>query len=144
MADRVSSDHPSVQTVRATCAETPTGRRIDLPTDENEAFPTDEVVRVVLDGDELFARVERALTGDDRTIPGVYETPEGARDPTDGTDRLSDWIDDHDVPAGGSILVDVVEPEFLYGLRAPGETSTYEAREPPSDSLSSIANDLEE
>ncbi|WP_265108993.1 DUF7112 family protein [Halosolutus halophilus] len=144
MADRVSSDHPSVRTVRATCAETPTGRRLDIPTDDRDAFPTDEVVRVVLDGDELFARVERALTGDDLSIPGVYETPDLARDPSGGTDRLSAWIDDYDVPAGGSVLVDVVEPDFLYGLRAPGESAYYDAREPPSDSLSSIAENLED
>ncbi|MFC4542669.1 hypothetical protein ACFO5R_12130 [Halosolutus amylolyticus] len=144
MADRVSSDHPSVRTIRATCAETPSGRRLEIPSDERDAFPTDEVVRIVLDGDELFARVERALTGDDLSIPGVYETPDGARDPGGGSDRLSAWIDDHDVTAGGSILVDIVEPEFLYGLRGPGESVYYDAREPPSDSLSSIAKDIEE
>ena len=144
MADRVSSDHPSVQTVRATCTATPTGRRIEIPTDERDAFPTDEVVRVVIEGDELFAQIERALTSEERSIPGVYETPDLARDPTGGTDRLAAWIDDSGVPTGGSVLVDVVEPAFLYGLRTPGETAYYDAREPPSDSLSSIANDLEE
>ncbi len=143
MADRVSSDHPSVQTVRATCTVTPTGNRIEIPTDERDAFPTDEVVRVVLDGDERFAWVERALTGEELSVPGVYDTPDLARDPSGGTDRLAAWIDDKGVPEGGSVLVDVVEPEFLYGLRAPGETAYYHAREPPSDSLSSIAEDLE-
>lgn len=143
MADRISSDHPSVRTVRATCAQTATGYRLEIPADDRDAFPTDEVVRVVVDGDELFARVERALTGDDLSIPGIYETPDHARDPSGGTDRLSAWIDD-DIPAGGSILVDIVEPEFLYGLRAPGKSAYYDAREPPSDSLSSIAADIEE
>ncbi len=144
MADRVSSDHPSVQTVRATLTETATGVRLEIPAADREAFPVDEVVRLVLDGDELFARVERALTGDDVSIPGVYDAPRFARDPREGEDRLSAWVDDHDVRTGGSVHVDVVEPEFLYGLRAPGETAVYEAREPPNDSLASIAEDVED
>ncbi len=144
MSDRIPSDHPSVRTVRATCAETATGVKLEVPADDRDAFPTDEVVRVVLEGDELFARIERALTGDALSVPGVYETPDGARDPSGATDRLPGWVDDHDVPLGGSVLIDVVEPEFLYGCRAPGETAVYDAREPPSDSLSEIAKDLED
>ena len=143
MADRIASDHPSVQTVRSTCVETTTGVRLEIPADDRDAVPTDEVVRLVLDGDELFGRVERALTGDELSIPGVYETPDQARDPSGATDRLAEWVDEHDVPAGGSVLIDVIEPDFLYGLRQPGETAFYDAREPPSDSLSDIANDLE-
>ncbi|ELY76181.1 hypothetical protein [Natrinema pallidum] len=144
MTDRVASDHPSVPTVRSTCTETATGVKLEVPADDREAFPTDEVVRVVLDGKELFARVERALTGDDLSIPGVYDTPDLARDPSGGTDRLTEWTADHDVPAGGSVLIDVVEPEFLYGLRSPGETTYYDAREPPTESLSEIADSLED
>ena len=144
MADRISSDHPSVQTVRSTCTETATGVRLEVPADDRDAFPTDEVVRVVLDGDECFTRIERALTGDDLSVPGIYETPDEARDPTGATDRLVDWIDGHGVSMGGSVLIDVIEPEFLYGLRSPGETVYYDAREPPSSSLQDIASDLEE
>jgi len=76
-------------------------------------------------------------------IPGVYETPDEARDPSGATDRLSGGppktIFRRGLGAGR-----VVESEFLYGLRAPGETTYYDdAREPPSDSLSEIAKDLE-
>ncbi|EMA32388.1 DUF7112 family protein [Halobiforma nitratireducens] len=144
MVDRVASDHPSVRTVRSTCTETATGVRLEIPADDRDAFPTDEVVRLVLDGDELFARVERALTGDELSIPGVYETPDLARDPSGATDQLSAWADDHGIPTGGSVLVDVVEPEFLYGLREPGETAYYDAHEPPNESLSEIARSLED
>lgn len=144
MTDRVSSDHPSVRTVRGTLTETTTGVRLEIPADDREAFPTDEVVRIVLDGDERFALVERSLTGEDLSIPGAYDAPRFARDPRDGTDRLQSWADDHGIRSGGSVLVDVVEPDFLYGLRSPGETSVYDAKEPPDESLSSIANDLDE
>ncbi|AXR76916.1 DUF7112 family protein [Natrarchaeobaculum sulfurireducens] len=144
MADRVSSDHPSVQTIRATCTETTTGVRLELPADERDAVPVDDVVRVVLDDDERFAMVERALTGDDRWIRGVYETPSNARDPSGAVDLLASWVDDHDVRAGGSVLIDVVEPEFLYGLRKPGATAYYDAHEPPSQGLQDIARGLED
>ncbi|RKD95834.1 DUF7112 family protein [Halopiger aswanensis] len=144
MADRVSSDHPSVQTVRATCTETATGAYVAIPDDDSNGFPTGEVVRIVLDGDELFAKIDRPLGENGVSIPGVYETPDGARDPSSGTDQLPAWIDDRGISAGGSVLVDIVEPDFLYGLREPGATAYYDAHEPPSDSLNEIAKNLED
>lgn len=143
MADRVSSDHPSVRTVRSTCAETATGSKLEIPADDRDAFAAGEVVRIVLDGTERFATVERALTGEELSISGIYDTPDQARNPGGGSDRLREWVDDQDVRAGGSVLIDVVEPEFLYGLRSPGETVYYDAREPPNSSLIDIASDLE-
>ncbi len=69
MADRISSDHPAVRTVRATCTETTTGVRLDVPVDGRDAFPVDDVVRFVIDRDRLFGRVERALTGEELRFP---------------------------------------------------------------------------
>lgn len=144
MADRIASDHPSVQTVRSTCTETATGVQLELPADERDAFTADEVVRIVLDGDELFARIERALVDDTLIVTGIYETPSLARDPSGGTDRLAEWADDHSIDLGSSVLVDIVEPDYLYGIREPGATAYYDAYEPPNESLSSIAEDLDE
>lgn len=144
MADRLSSDHPSVRTVRATLSKTATGVRLSIPDEDRDAFPVEEVVRVDLDGSERFARTERALTGDSLSIPGIYETPDGARDPRTGTDLLPAWVDDHGVRTGGSVLIDVVETDFAYGLRKPGETNYYDAVEPPKGSLADIAKDLDE
>ncbi len=143
MADRISSE--SVSTVRATLAETAVGIRVDVPSDEAAAFPVDsgEVVRIVLDEDERFARVDQDVRGE-TIISGVYERPDGARDPRTGTDHLPGWVDTHGVRIGGSLLIDVIEPGFLYGFRAPGETAVYDAREPPSSSLQDIASSLEE
>ena len=143
MADRVSSDHPSIATVRATLTTTVTGHRIEIPNEQKGAFPVDEVVRVELDGTERFARPERAWSDDALTVPGIYDTPDGARNPSEETDRLPAWIESADVRSEGSVLIDVVEPEFYYGLRAPGETRTYEAPEPPNESLASLARSLE-
>ncbi|GAB7019608.1 DUF7112 family protein [Halostagnicola bangensis] len=144
MADRLSSDHPSIRTVRATLSETTTGVRLEIPGEESDGFSVDELVRITIEGTERFAQIERALTGDELTIEGVYETAEGARDPREGTDILPDWCGDHTVRDGGSVLIDIIEPGFAYGLRSPGETNYYDASEPPKSSLSDIANDIEE
>lgn len=144
MADRLASDHPSIETVRATLAETPTGVRIELPAEEGDRLPVGEVVRIACDGDELFARPDRALGGDGVRIPALYDAPDHAREPGTAEDRLEAWIESGNARPGGSVLLDVVEPDFLYGVRAPGETAYYEAREPPADSLAAIAEELED
>ena len=143
MADRISSENPSVHTIRASLEATATGSRVSIPTDEESHLPVDDVVRVVCDGAERFARIERPLDSETLAIPAVYASPRHARDPGTGEDRLAVWVDANGIRGGGSVLVDVIEAEFLYGLRAPGETAVYEAKEPPSDSLASIAEDLD-
>lgn len=144
MTDRLASDHSSIRTVRATLSETPTGVSIEIPGDDRNAFPAESVVRVDLDGRERFAAIERALTGSDLFVHGIYATPDGARDPRGEADLLPEWVDEHDVRTGGSILLDVVEPDFYYGLRSPGETNYYDAVEAPSESLANIARELED
>lgn len=143
MADRVAHDHPTVETIRATATDTPAGVVVTVPPEQAELVPLEDVIRVVLDGDERFAQPERPLTGEHRQLPGVYRSPEQARSGDRQADLLESWVDEHDVRLGGSVLLDVVVPDFLYGLRAPGETARYEAREPPADSLQSIAENLE-
>ncbi|WP_257299918.1 hypothetical protein [Haloarchaeobius sp. FL176] len=144
MADRVSSD--AVPTVRATLAKHgATGRlKLELPADETDRFPAEEVVRLVLDGDRYFARIESALTGDELLIAGAFETPSAARNPGEGENHLTTWCEANGRGAGGSVLVDVVEDGFQYGLRAPGGRAVYDALEQPDGSLASIASDLED
>ncbi|WP_435349720.1 DUF7112 family protein [Haloarchaeobius sp. HRN-SO-5] len=144
MADRVSSE--TVPTVRATLAKHgATGRlKLELPAEEADHFPEDEVVRVVLDGNEKYAVVESQLTTDGLMIGGVYDTPSAARNPGEGTNRLTDWCEENGRGAGGSVLVDVVEDEFQYGLRVPGASAVYTALEKPDESLASIAESLDD
>ena len=144
MADRVASDHQSVTTVRATLARRGSTSRpaVELPEDEADLFPAGDVVRVVLDGDERHARIEDHMG--ERVIPGVYDAPSFARDPGSAENRLVEWVDDAGLELGQSVLVDVVEEEFKYGLREPGERVVYDATEAPDDSLASIAEQLED
>lgn len=145
MAERVSSDNPSVNAIRGTLVRAGglDRPRIAIPAEEAAHFPVGEVVRLVIDGTERFAPVERTLSGDDLELRGAYETPDGARNPAEGSDRLAAWQDAHDVRFEGSVLVDVVEPDFRYGIRAPGERATYDMGRPDSG-LQDIARDLGE
>jgi hypothetical protein len=75
-------------------------------------------------------------------VAGAYETPDMAR-AGDGTDHLGPWLESTGRSAGSTVLLDAIEPGFAYGLREPGERAIYDAVEKPSDSLASIARDLE-
>lgn len=142
MADRVGSDHPSVTTVRGRLVRRGGTRRpaVTVPEEHRDAFPAEGTVRLVVDGRERHAPV--AERGGTRAILGAYENVRRARE-RDGRDRLAEWVDDRGIEFGRSVLVDVVEPGEVYGLRAPGEDAVYEVERGPAESLRSIAEDLE-
>lgn len=141
--DRIPSDNPAVETIDATVERTGSvdRPRIVVPADRADALPTDAVVRVMLDGDEYRTRPD-PLSGGRVAVGGAFDTPDAARDPGTGENRLPEWVERKDLDYGRTVHVDVVEREFLYGLRAPGERVVYDAVEKPDDSLASIAEDL--
>jgi len=143
MADRITHDNPSVTTTRASVTEQgATGRPlVEVPGDADVELSAG-VVRLTLDGTEYHALVDRPLTGDGLEIRRATDSPEGARN-GDGPDRLREWIDASDARVGGSAMLDEVEPDFKYGLRAPGERAIYDATAAPDESLASIAEDVE-
>jgi hypothetical protein len=145
MGDRVSSDHPSVASVRAELARA--GRtdrpRVAIDGEDADRFPAGEVVRLVVDGAERFTCVAERMGSKGVELRGAHATPEDARDPGSGSDHLADWQAAHGVRFGGALLVDVVAADYKYGVRAPGETVTYEAGRPDS-SLADIAKGLDE
>ncbi|PSP54902.1 hypothetical protein BRC82_07830 [Halobacteriales archaeon QS_1_67_19] len=145
MADRISSDHASLQTVRAMLARSGGLDRpkVEIPGDETDQFPADELVRVVAADTEYRARIESPLTGEGREIAGLYETPRLARNPGEGENHLESWVETTDIEYGQSVLVDVIEPGFKYGLREPGQQVFYEATESPDDELADIAQELD-
>lgn len=142
MTDRVTSDSPRVETIDGTLARHGSTDRLKVALPAHDDLPADEVVRVVLDGSERRARFDAALSGDGVEVRGVYDTPRLARTPGEGDDRLAEWLADRDLDAGRTVHLDVVEPGFRYGLRAPGERATYDAGN-PEDSLASIAERLD-
>ena len=145
MPDRVAADNPSVETVRATLAAAGAlGRpRIAVPEDAAGSFPVGDVVRLVLDGRTRFARVDRSLD-DSIEIRGAYDNRRLARE-ADGENRLVEWAEREGVDVGRSVLVDVVEPGELYGVRRPGTSAVYDLPETTrDDSLSAIAERTQE
>lgn len=146
MSDQVPSDHPTISTVEATLSRSgATARpRIDIPGEVADEFPAGEVVRLVLDGHEYRARIERGFSGDGFQIRGAYDSPRLARNPGEGENRLVEWFEDSGLSFGRTVLVDVVTEKFTYGLRAPGSRAVYDATEAPDESLASIARQLEE
>jgi len=143
MPERVTDD--SVPTVVGTLTRAGGTRRLEiqLPADAADDDPADDVVRVVLDGAERRTQLARRPSGEP-VVRGVYDTPSLARDPGSGENRLTAWVEAAGLDEGRSVHVDVVEPGFKYGVRAPGESATYDAFEPPSDGLADIARSLEE
>lgn len=144
MTQRVSSD--TTETVRATLAQAGATHRanIEISGDDEGAFPADEIVRIVMDDTEYRARIERPLTGDGRLIRGVYDTPRLARNPGEGENRLAEWFDESNRSFGQSVLIDVVEEGFKYGIRQPGSRAVYEATEEPDGNLADIARQVED
>ncbi len=144
MTQRVSSD--TTETVRATLAQAGATNRanIEISGDDEDAFPADEIVRIVMDDTEYRARIERPLTSDGRLIRGVYDTPRLARNPGEGENRLSEWFAESNRSFGQSVLIDVVEEGFKYGIRQPGSRAVYEATESPDDNLADIARQVED
>lgn len=145
MADRIPSDHDAVETVRGTVDRV--GRtdrlKVTLSPDDADVLPAEDVVRLVLDGTVRHAPTAEDFDGRPE-LRGAFDSPTLARDPGEGRDRIQEWLDAAGVGIDGAVLLDVVSPGYTYGLRAPGQRAIYEATEPPSDSLTSIARDLEE
>jgi hypothetical protein len=144
VTDRVSSDHESVRSIRATLERV--GRtdrlKVAIPADATDALPAGEVVRLALDGSTYHSLVDTDFDGNPE-LQGAYDSPGLARD-GGGTDRLAEWVAETGLSAGSSVLLDVVTPEFKYGLRTPGDRTVYDATAPPDDSLSAIASNLDE
>jgi len=145
MADRISSDHASLPTVRATLVRSGALDRpkVEIPADDSDQFPADELVRVVAADTEYRARIESPLAEDGREIRGLYETPRLARNPDEGENLLGEWVEATGVEFGQSVLVDVIEPGFKYGLREPGQRAFYDATESPDGNLADIAEQLD-
>lgn len=152
---RVPSDADDVPSVRVSVARSGGTRRpcVRLPDDDAlgdrvESGRCDalgvaagDLVRVVIGGTERHARV--AAGADGRLLRGAFDDRRRARDPGTGANRLVEWLDAGGLEPGASVVLDVVVPGELYGLRAPGERVVYDATRGPRSSLADIADDVD-
>lgn len=140
MADRVSAE--AVPTVRATLERAGRTDRPKIVIPDDTPITAGEVVRLAFGGSTYFARVERAID-DTLEFRGGYDNARQARE-GDGENRLTEWAESKGLDFGRSVHLDVVEPDFFYGIRAPGERAVYEVPDRPDESLASIAEEVSE
>ena len=141
MSERIAHDHPTIETVGARIGRHGGTRRPEIRVETRLECETDTLVRLVLADTEYRARVER--TDSESTVfRHAASTPRLARNPDQSENAIVEWVSDRDLTAGRSIHVDIVEPGFRYGLRAPGEKAVYDSGK-PRDSLTDIARGLD-
>jgi len=140
--DRVASDGEAVTTHRARLARSGGTRRPCLRLPDEVDIDAGTLVRLVLDGDEYHARVERDADG--ATIRGAYDNRRLARADGEGENRLVEWVRGTDRETGQSLDFDEVTPGYLYGVRVPGQRAVYTVTRQPDSSLSSIAEGLDD
>jgi hypothetical protein len=152
---RVPSDGEDVSSVRVSLARSGGTRRpcVRLPDDDAldgrvESGSCDalgvsaaDIVRVAIDREEYHARVASDSKG--RLLRGAFDNRRLARDAGEGTNRLVGWLDANDREPGEGVVLDVVVPGELYGLRIPGERTVYDANRGPRSSRADIARDVD-
>lgn len=143
MTDRIPSDHASVRTVRGKLARSGGTRRpcLRLPDELADSLDPGDYVRLALDGDATHARVSEDANG--LVVRGAYDTKALARDPGGAENRLVEWVESTGRSVDSAVEVDEVEAGYFYGVRVPGRRTVYAPSTPPSDSLSSIAEELD-
>lgn len=141
MADRVASDHPSIETVRATVTRRGGTSRLGLELPVSIAGSVEVGVgRVVIGGTEYRSPIIEASDG--LRLTGAYHNARQARDRA-GRDALDRWLRESDRSPGRTVAFDVVVPGFRYGLRLPSESAVYDTSEPPDKGLQDIAERLD-
>ncbi|ELZ39445.1 DUF7112 family protein [Halorubrum tebenquichense] len=153
---RVPSDGEDVASVRVSLARSGGTRRpcVRLPNDDAldgrvESGSCDalgvsagDLVRVAIDREEYHARVASDSKG--RLLRGASDNRRLAREAGEGANRLVEWLDANDREPGEGVVLDVVVPGELYGLRIPGDRTVYDANRGPRSSLADIARDVDE
>lgn len=139
MTDYVT--HDSVENVAGIVERVGGTRRRQVVATDIEP-PTDDVVRLDIDGSTYRAPVSQSGLGH-LAFRGAYDSPSQARSRT-GTNHLAEFLDDHGLEPGRTVHVDIVEPGFRFGVRAPGANATYRTTGAPNSSLADIARSLDE
>jgi hypothetical protein len=141
VTDRLPSDHDTVDSHRVTLERVGRTNRLRVPLPDDLAHQPGDILHLSFEGTVAHARVTERLDGRavlDRAADNRRLARHG-----DGADRLHEWTQEAGLAVGDPIVVDVVTPDYAYGIRRPGERIIYAAPDPPSDSLTRLAEDLE-
>lgn len=138
MGDRVPSDHDTVESRRVAVESVGRTDRLRVALPGTLDLSPDDVVRLSLDGEDYHAQVSESLDGS-LELRGAYDNERLAREGDPEDNHLVDWLQSAGLGDGRSVLLDELVAGAHYGLREPGSRVVYTVREPPSDSLSDIA-----
>jgi hypothetical protein len=150
MADRIASDAPTVETHRAHLTRSGGTRLPALDVPAEASLSGGEQIRLVLDGHQYHARVERGAAGP--VIRGAYDTASDLRivdgedghvSPGDLTNRLVEWSRTVGREPDDAVDFDEIDPGYHYGVRVPGERAVYELLQRPDSGLQDIARNLD-
>jgi hypothetical protein len=141
MSERVTHDHPTIETVEATLHRQGGTTRPEIRVAEELDVETGELVRVVLDESEYRVPIEKSPDGKP-VFRHANSSPRLARNPDGAENALVQWVEHRELSFGRTVSVDIVETGFKYGLRGPGESAVY-AGGKPTDSLADIAKNLD-
>lgn len=141
MTERIASDHPSVETIRArVCRHAGRRLRIDLVEDPDGIDPADGPIDAVVDDQTRVVTI--ATVGQSIALTGVYRTMASARAGQQSANELRDVLASMDRTAGDAVLIDVIDPGERIGIRRPGDRVRYDARGGTDTSLDAIVDDV--
>lgn len=141
MADRIPSDHETIESHRVHLSTVGRTRRPQLTLPDGLGCAIGDVIVLSLESDTVYAEVTSGLDGDP-TIQSAART-RGAAGEQDGDNELRNWLDSHDIEKGDALVLDVLRTGYAYGLRRPGERVVYSPPDPPDSSLADIAKNLD-
>jgi hypothetical protein len=141
VTERVPSDHDTVESHRVHLSTVGRTGRFQLSLPAELSCETGDVVSLSLAGDQAYAEVETTLDGEP-AVRGAFADRNLARS-RNGANEFDDWLQDAGAAAGDPLVLDVLTPEYAYGLRLPGDRVVYVAPEKPESSLQSIAQNLD-
>ena len=141
-ADRIPSDHDTVESYRVHLEEVGRTGRLQLPLPAELSCVADDTISVCFDGSAYHAQVSSTLEGAP-AIRGAYTDRALART-REGEDKLAPWLEDSGLSPGDPVLLDVLTPGYAYGLRLPGERVGYDPPGRPDASLTAVAQSLDE
>ena len=141
MPDRIAHDHATVETIDATIGRHGGTTRPEIRIDGDLEVDAGSLIRVVLDDQEYRAQVEHS-TSNTAILRHAAKSPDAARNPGAGSNALQRWVENTGLEFGQTVHLDVVEPGFRYGVRAPGEEAVYKTGR-PDESLAAIAKQLD-
>lgn len=139
MPDRITHEHPTIDTIRGRVARHGgSRRRIDLPEGADASVGGHGSIRCVVEERDHFAQID--YHGDHLAIIGLYTSLDQAEAGSPAGSKLTDWLTSIGCNSGSSIAIDIIDAGERIGLRRYGSRGVYTVESQPSDTLRDLAD----